>query len=195
MATREYFVIGAVWILCVFSFAVWLEKMMKIIIWNYLLTALCLALWPTIDWFISWLGLQDPSIQQTVAPLLTNKTIVILIVYLLMLVLVFAKSRINIDIQVSGVKRVIYFVLAVPMTILSILFTLEIAILWVSVFSIPELATIVSGMPIPSWYQQFLINTPVMICLHAFVTIFLLSTITLFPKRGGISMPSISIEE
>jgi hypothetical protein len=48
MAVREYFIVGALGILCVFSLAIGIEKMMKIILSNYMLSVLCLTLSPTL---------------------------------------------------------------------------------------------------------------------------------------------------
>lgn len=195
MATREYFVIGAIGVLCVFSFAIWLEKMLRIILGNYLLTALCLALWPTLDRLLWWAGTQDATLQSSLWFLFTNKTITILIIYFLMLILIFAKSRINVWVHFSGIKKIIFFVLAVPMTILSTLFTLEIAILGVVVFDVPALTQVVSQMPIPYAYQNFLINTPIFISVHALVTILLLSDLHLKLPRRKISLPDVSIDD
>lgn len=195
MAIREYFVIGAIGVLCVFSFAIWLEKMLRIILGNYLLTALCLSLSPTLDRLMWWTATQDSSIQSSLWFLFTNKTIVILVVYLLLLVLIFAKSRIRIDVQFGGFKKIFFFVLVIPLTILSVLFTLEIAILGINIFNTTALTQTALTMPIPSLYQNFLINTPVMISLHAFLTILLLSDMHFFLPRRKISLPDVSIEE
>lgn len=195
MAIREYFVIGAIGVLCVFSFAIWLEKMLRIILGNYLLTALCLSLSPTLDRLMWWTATQDSSIQSSLWFLFTNKTIVILVVYLLLLVLIFAKSRIRIDVQFGGFKKILFFVLVVPLTILSVLFTLEIAILGINIFNTTALTQTALTMPIPSLYQNFLINTPVMISLHAFLTILLLSDMHFSLPRRKISLPDVSIEE
>lgn len=195
MAIREYFVIGAIGVLCVFSFAIWLEKMLRIILGNYLLTALCLSLSPTLDRLMWWTATQEASIQNSLWFLFTNKTIVILIVYFFLLILIFAKSRIKIDVNFGGLKKVFYFILVVPMTILSVLFTLEIAILGVDIFSTAALTQTALTMPIPALYQNFLINTPMLISLHAFLTILLLSDIHFSLPRRRISLPDVSMEE
>lgn len=193
MATREYFVLGSIGILCVFSLAIGLEKMMKIILWNYLLTALCLALTPTISVLTGRVTIQAPDVQQSIWFLFTNTTIIILVVYLLMLILIFVKSRIHIGMNLSGPAKVAMLVLAIPMTIVSIMITLEIAVLWIKAFDMVALQVLASSMPVSSFYKQFVMYTPVIISIHAFITVLMLSDISLLPKKG--SSPHISIDD
>ena len=75
--------------------------MMKIILGNYLLTALCLTLSPAIDVLFARLGARSPDIMNTITPVFSNKTIVILVIYLLLFLLIFAKSRIYIGLNLS----------------------------------------------------------------------------------------------
>ena len=96
MALREYFILGAIGVLCVFSLAIGVEKMMKIILGNYMLIALCLAVGPTVDRATMWFSGQMPDVQQTVGFLFTNKTIITLVIYILMLILIFVKSRLHV---------------------------------------------------------------------------------------------------
>lgn len=193
MATREYFVLGSIGILCVFSLAIGLEKMMKIILWNYLLTALCLALTPTISVLTGRVTIQAPDVQQSIWFLFTNTTIIILVVYLIMLILIFVKSRIHIGMNLSGPAKVAMLVLAIPMTIVSIMITLEIAVLWLKAFDMVALQVLASSMPVSLFYKQFVIYTPVIISVHAFITVLMLSDISLMPKKG--SSPHISIDD
>ena len=61
MDNLEYFIFGAVGILCVFSLAIGLERMVKVVIANYMLTGLCLALWSVIDWFVMRIDAMYPG--------------------------------------------------------------------------------------------------------------------------------------
>lgn len=183
MAIREYFVLGAVGILSVFSLAIWLEKMMKIILGNYLLTALCLALSPTITVLTGRVTVQAPDVQQSIWFLFTNTTIIILVVYLLMLILIFVRSRIHIGMNLSGPAKIAMLILAIPMTILSIILTLEIAVLWLQAFDMIALKVLASSMPVAMVYKQFVMYTPVIIAIHAVITVLMLSNISFLPKK------------
>ncbi len=168
--------------------------MMKIILGNYLLTALCLALAPTITVLTGRVSTQAPDVQNSLWFLFTNTTIVILVVYLLMLILIFVKSRIHIGLNLWGPAKILMLILAIPMTIISIMLTLEIAVLWINVFDMSALEVLASSMPVSMVYKQFVMYTPVIISIHAFITVLMLSDISL-PKRrsGGGSM--ITIED
>ncbi|MBP6086106.1 hypothetical protein KA478_02775 [Patescibacteria group bacterium] len=121
-----------------------------------------------------------------------------LVVYLVMLLLLFLKSRISINFHVSGLKRVFLTIIGIPLTVISIATTLQIAVLGVQAFDITALQVLVSSWPLDGTYKQFIVNTPIVICLHAFITIFILSTINWIPKinlRRKASLPDISLED
>lgn len=203
MAIREYFILWSIGILCVFSLAIGIEKMMKIILWNYLLTALCLTLAPTL-WAFMWrLSISAWDIAQTISPAFENKTIITLVVYLLMLLLFFLKSRISIHFHVWGLQKLFLTIICIPLTIVSIATTLQIAVLWLQAFDMIALQTMVASLPIQDIYKQFISYTPIIICIHAFITILVLSHINWTPKMPAFSfkkkhsesVPDIVIED
>lgn len=161
--------------------------MMKIILWNYLLTALCLTLSPTISALMNWIATQAPDVAQTIAPVFENKTIVILVIYLIMLLLLFLKSRISVHFHVWGLKKAFLTVLCIPMTIVSIATTLQIAVLGLQTFDMTALQSMTAMLPIQDIYKQFIANTPIVICIHAFLTILILSHINWTPKIPSFS--------
>ena len=203
MAIREYFILWALWILCVFSLAIGIEKMMKIVLWNYLLTALCLTLAPSL-WAFMWrLTLNSPDVAQTIAPVFENKIIITLAVYLLMLLLFFLKSRISIHFHVGWLQKIFFTIVCIPLTIVSIATTLQIAVLWLQAFDMWALQTMVATLPIQDIYKQFISYTPIVICIHAIITILVLSHINWIPKAPSFSfkkkesesLPDIVIED
>lgn len=203
MAIREYFIVWSLWILCVFSLAIWIEKMMKIVLWNYLLTALCLTLAPSLWAFVWRLTLNAPDVAQTISPAFENKIIITLVVYLLMLLLFFLKSRISIHFHVGGLQKIFLTIVCIPLTIVSIATTLQIAVLWLQAFDMWALQTMVATLPIQDVYKNFISYTPIIICVHAIITIFVLSHINWIPKAPSFSfkkketesLPDIVIED
>lgn len=194
MELREYFVLWAIGILCVFSLAIGIEKMMKIILGNYLLTALCLTLSPAIDAVMGRVGTQSPDISASIWAVFTNKTIIVLVVYLLLFLLIFAKSRIYIWFNLSGLKKVLMTILCIPMTVVSIALTLEIAVLGLQAFDVIALEKLASSMPVASIYQQFVAHTPLIICVHTLIAVFMLADINRIPKRKTF-VPDITLGE
>lgn len=101
MDNLEYFIFGAIGILCVFSLAIGLERMVKVVVANYMLTGLCLALSGVIDRFVLWIDAIYPGSGASFAFLQDNKTTVILVIYLLLLLLIFLKSHIRVSMHAS----------------------------------------------------------------------------------------------
>lgn len=195
MAIREYFVLGSIGILCVFSLAIGIEKMMKIILGNYMLMVLCLAIGPTIDWFTMWFGGQLPDAQQTVDLLFTNKTIVTLVVYILMLILIFVKSRLHVGFRLNPTTKILMTILCIPMTIVSIIVTLTIAVIGLQTFDPGALQTLLANAPLYGWLRIMVLNTPVIIFFHAVITVFMSSDLKISLPKKTYSMPDIHIEE
>jgi hypothetical protein len=139
---------------------------------------------------MGWLQMQAPDIAQTISPLFTNKTIIVLVVYLLLLLLLFLKSRISVHFHVGGVQKIFLTVLCIPLTIISIAITLQIAVLGLQAFDSSALQAMVGPLTMPAYYKQFILNTPIVICLHAFITVLVLSHINRTPK-----MPSFSFKK
>jgi hypothetical protein len=195
MALREYFILGAIGVLCVFSLAIGVEKMMKIILGNYMLIALCLAVGPTVDRATMWFSGQMPDIQQTVGFLFTNKTIITLVMYILMLILIFVKSRLHVGFHFTQSQRMLMTLLCIPMTIVSIIITLEIAVLGAKAFDPAALQTLLADVPVQGWLRWAALNTPVIVFFHALITILMSSDLKFNLPKKTYSMPDISIED
>ncbi|MEI7477573.1 MAG: hypothetical protein WCJ81_03500 [bacterium] len=163
--------------------AIGLEKMLKIMLANYLLIPLCLGASPTIDLFLSWFGSAVPSAAASMDSLFTNKTIATLVIYLLLLVVLFLKSRIDLDIPANGLKKIGMTVLSIPMTVVSIIVTLQIAILGIQAFDITALQHIVSTRPVTSIYKDAIVYTPVIMMVHVLIMVIMMLDIKWLPVR------------
>jgi hypothetical protein len=89
-------------------------------------------------------------------------------------------------------------IICIPLTVISIATTLQIAVLGLQAFDMTALQGLVSTWPLDGVYKQFIVNTPIVICVHALFTIFILSNINWIPKinlRRRESMPDITVEE
>ncbi len=177
MNNLEYFIFGAVGILCVFSLAIGLERMVKVVIANYMLTGLCIALRSVIDWFVVWIETVMPGAGANFAFLTENKTIVILIFYLLLLLLIFLKSNIRITMHATGFKRFLLTVLFVPLTVSSIIITLELAIMGADAFNMVHMSEAAQGFTTNPFVFSFVQLTPVRLFLHTLITILFISNI------------------
>ncbi len=196
MDNLEYFIFGSIGILCVFSLAIGLERMIKVVIANYMLTGLCIALWGVIDWFVLWIDSLYPGTRESLLFLQENKTTVILAVYLLLLLLIFLKSHLRVSMHASWFKRFMLTILFVPLTVVSIIMTLEFAIIGTDAFNMTKMTMIAQGFSANPVVFAFIQMTPVWLFLHTLVTILLMSNIkipTLIKRRRSDDM-DMSIE-
>jgi hypothetical protein len=190
MAIREYFVLWAVGILAVFSLAIWLERMLKIVIGNYVLMVLCLTL-PTALWsFLYWLNAVAPDIGQSIAPAFSNMTIIVLVVYLLLLLLLFSRGRVSIHFHHKWLWRFLLTLLCIPLTIISIATTLSVAVLGQNAFDVAALQLLAAWLQVQEIYKILITQMPAIISIHVFVTVLVLSNIS-FPTK----LPSFLIKK
>lgn len=187
MDNLEYFIFGAVGILCVFSLAIWLERMVKVVLANYMLTWLCIALRWVIDWFVIRIDTVLPWAGANVAFLQQNKTATILIIYLLLLLLIFLKSNIRVGMHASWLKRFILTILFVPLTVISIIMTLELAIIGADAFNMTNMTLVAQSFSANPFVFSFVQMTPVWLFLHTLITIIFISNIKLPTIRRSSS--------
>jgi hypothetical protein len=112
----------------------------------------------------------------------------------LLLLLLFLKSRVSIHFHVWWLQKFLLTILCIPMTIVSISLTLQFAVLWLQAFDYNALQALVWPLPIQDIYKQFVLQTPVIVTIHALLTAILISHINRTPKVPSFSFRK-TIEE
>ena len=171
--TQELITYLFVWTIAIFvilSFAIGLEKMIKIILWNYILWWICFAASSSID-----LAIQTSNNENVVNFLTSWQSFIVLILYVLLLFLVYHKSKISIDIPTDQIMQKSLYLFFVPLTVLSMCLTLEIILLGTSIMSQVSLLSVVNSFTKNIYLQQFIINTPFWILIHGIATIIITS--------------------
>lgn len=176
-----YAIVGVVWALAIFSFTIGIEKMIKIILGNYILSSICLAASQSINLAVEALK-KTPELSvigfshDKLANFLNdgNMTIV-LILYAILLVVVFRTSKIKISLPDDEAIKKMLMIIFVPLTIISMILTLQIAILGINGISINALSNIAEAVANNPYIFQFVTLTPVWILLHGIVTILITS--------------------
>jgi len=178
-----------VWIIAVFvvlSFAIGLEKMIRVILWNYILWGICFAASASIDLAIS----STESVG--VANFLSNgQSTIVLILYALLLFVIYHKSKINIDIPTDQIMQKSLYLFFVPLTVLSMCLTLEIILLGTNILSQSSLLWVAEWFTKNIHLQQFIINTPYWVLIHGLATIIVTSWFKTRIKTDISDMPSI----
>lgn len=194
MNNLEYFIFGAVGILAVFSLAIGLERMVKVVIANYMLTGVCLSLRTVIDRFVTWMDSLYPGSASTLSFLADNKTTVILVVYLLLLLLIFLKSNVRVSMHATGLKRFILTLLFVPLTVVSIILSLELSIIGLDSFNMTQMTMIAQSFTTNPVVFGFVQMTAVWFFVHTIATILFISNIKLPTFRRPYTPPMDSID-
>jgi len=186
----NYIIIWVASILAIFSFVMWIEKMIKIIIWNYILTWICLAAWETLNILINFINTDTEakliwiSMAKLANFLSNSKTTIILLIYWALLIFIYLKSKLSIRLpQDDNIVKWLYFII-VPMTVVSIILTLQIALMWIKAFDITYIQTIAEWLWSNNYAYKFFSLTPLRFFLHGITTILISSelNITLKPK-------------
>jgi hypothetical protein len=162
------------------------ESMIKIIIGNYLLSSVALALSTSMTLLTNFLN-QTPMKQfifgieyaQLAQFFDQSKVVIILIIYGSLLLYIFQKSRLSIGLPSDELVAQVLFGLLVPLTVISIILTLEVAILGTSVLDVNALRIFAFEFTPNVYVQHFIALTPVWILIHGLLTIYLTSEITI----------------
>ena len=176
-----YILIGVVVLLVIFAFAIGTEKMIKVILGNYILSSICLAASQSMDILISSLRTNPEAkfmgiSNWTIGSFLSNgETTMILILYVWLLILIYKTSKIRISLPSEDLSRKLLQLILVPLVVISMIFTLQIVLMgiqFVNIQNIQSMLTFVSSDP---YIIQFFSLTPVRLLLHGIATIIITS--------------------
>jgi len=176
-----YIIVWIIWLLSVFAFVVGVEKMIKIVLGNYILWSICLAASQSIDVLVNFLnttpelkfaGMTYKSLWVFFAD---GKTTIVLILYAVLLVVIYKTSKIHVHLPEDPAVNKWLYVLFVPLTVLSMILTLQIAIMWINGVSVWQLQVIGKELTNNPGIYTFLTMTPVWILLHGLATILITS--------------------
>lgn len=172
------FIIGG---LIILSFVIGLEKMIKIILGNYIVGSVCLAASQAIKLLINYL-IANPDLRflwlgsKALVGFLTNgQATIIFILYVLLLFLIYKKSSVTISMPDDEIIQKSLYLVLVPLTVLSIILAVEICLIGVEVISPTwiQLAELWFGNN--KYVQWFIVLTPVWVLIHWLATIIVTS--------------------
>jgi hypothetical protein len=176
-----YIIIVIIWALVILSVTIWLEKMIKIILWNYILSSICLAASQSINLLINylnnnnWIRIFGIGNEALANFLLNWQTTIIMIMYAALLWIIYKKSKISVNIPQDEILKNSLYIFFVPLTVISFILTIQIAITWVSIFNINNSIGIGNIVINNIYLQMFIKNTPLWILLHWIATILITS--------------------
>ena len=169
--------------LCIFAIVIGLEKMVKMVIANFVLLGLCLRLSFGIDYFFQTYNLIFTSGMQTAQEFYNvisgSKITIVLLFYLAMLILIFTKSRFSISVQSTQLNEIIMTLLFVPITMISTFLVITTIILGTSIVDINQISALANTLTSNTYLYKFIILTPLRIVLEGIVVLIVLFDIRL----------------
>lgn len=176
-----YGILVVIWILAIFSFTIGIDKMIKIILGNYILSSICLAASQSINLAVNYMQ-KTPELStlgighEKFSKFLDGgSTTIILIVYIIFLVIIYRSSKIRISLPGDEALKKMLQLIFVPLTILSMVLTLQIVLLGMNGISITAISSIATAVANNPYMFKFVSLTPVWILLHGIITIFITS--------------------
>ena len=176
-----YGIVIIVGILAIFSFSIGIDKMIRIILWNYILSSICLAASQSINLAVETMKKTPESTtlgfwNAKFANFLDNGSMtIILILYIILLVIVYRTSKIRIVLPGDEALKKILQLIFVPLTVISMVLTLQIVLLGMDGINITAIGSIATAVANNPYMFQFVSLTPVWILLHGIVTIIITS--------------------
>ncbi len=176
-----YGIVILVGILAIFSFSIGIDKMIRIILGNYILSSICLAASQSINLAVQSMS-KTPELTfmgfsyDKVANFLNSGSMtIILILYVILLVIIYRTSKIRIVLPADEALKKMLQLIFVPLTVISMVLTLQIVILWMNRINITWISSIATAVTNNPYMFKFVSLTPVRILLHGIITIFVTS--------------------
>lgn len=161
-----YCILWVVAILCVLAFSLKLEKMVQIMIWNYILWLLFFSLWFCMD-----LALVSEELSPVQSFFVESKSRILLLLYwILFFFFVYRRSKIRIDFSSDPLIYKPLYLAFVPLTVISMLVTIWFIGLWTNAFSLATLNSI-SEYTQNIYLQKIILNFPYIICGYCFLSL------------------------
>jgi len=175
-------------ILVILAFVIGNEKMIKVLLGNYILATLCLAANQSLDVLVQFLMITpnleilNISYENIANFIVAGKTSIVLILYLLLLFLMYQKSRIRITLPGDEILQKTFSLFLVPLTVISLILTLEIVILGMNSLNPDSLETLARSFTNNYYIINFIVLTPVWIFLHGLATVLITTEIKMSIK-------------
>lgn len=180
-----YFMLWIFWILLILVLFIWVNRMVKIIIWNYILSTIALTISSNIWIFISQIDFKKITFIKNTwwieEFLLWWNDIVWLVIYFVFLILLITASRIGVWEIKNKMYKMILTIIYAPLTILSMLTSLWIIVLWNITIDPLKLQAFAANFSSNIYIYNFIILTPLWVILPWIITILIFLRIKL-PK-------------
>lgn len=175
MDNLSYFILGVFGVLCIFWLAIGMEKMAKLVITNYVLAVICLAMHKMIDMMLVQTWLSTSASSAKIYDLLSTGRIgIIVVTYLFLLVLILNKSKLHLDTNNIPIPKFGLGALLVFMTAISVIITLWLAVWWVKILESGQMVLIFGDMVRYGWIAILVKYIPMVAIIHWLMTVYIM---------------------
>ncbi len=185
-SSYDLFIIWIIWLLLIFSIAIGIERMIKIIIWNYIISIIIIWTNLGINLIIKCLdsGLINYQNPDKLINLLLNiRQILILSLYFILLIWAFYKSKLWVNFPENKIVKLFLSILFAPLTVINILTTLSIVILWNKILNPQQIIEFAEKLKSNPIIYKIILLFPLWLVLPGIVVIILSSEIKIpIPK-------------
>jgi len=185
-SSYDLFIIWIIWLLLIFSIAIGIERMIKIIIWNYIISIIIIWTNLGINLIIKCLdsGLINYQNPDKLINLLLNiRQILILSLYFILLIWTFYKSKLWVNFPENKIVKLFLSILFAPLTVINILTTLSIVILWNKILNPQQIIEFAEKLKSNPIIYKIILLFPLWLVLPGIVVIILSSEIKIpIPK-------------
>jgi len=176
-----YGIVIFIGILGIFCFTIGIDKMIRVILGNYILSSICLAASQSINLAVDTMK-KAPDLttlwfwNEKFANFLDNGSMtIILILYVMLLVIIYRTSKIKISLPGDEAIKKMLQLIFVPLTVISMVLTLQIVLLGMDGININAISNIATAVANNPYMFKFVSLTPVWILIHGLLTIFITS--------------------
>ncbi len=177
----ETAIIAVAWMLAILSAILGLDRMIRIIMWNYLINSIILWLSNFIELIsqrllfgksqaADWLAKIETNLWEL---LLDGRPTILLTVYFLLLLFIVKRAHIWLWEIRNDATKALLTILFIPSTVLSILLSIATAIFGVKILSLEAVQGFAKLVDHNEWLYQFIMLTPLRIVLPALFIIVL----------------------
>lgn len=170
----DFLMIWVIWIIFIFSVSVGLYRMIKIIIWSYLLMATSLAIFSLIDFTISTmygLNLNIPRLPEILSKVYEYREYINMLFYFILFFFIFKKFNIIRFKIAQKPIEIILMIFFTPFTVMSIIASLEVAVFGYKIIDYTQLNEFIKQFQENPWIYNFFRLTPIWIVLPWVITL------------------------
>jgi hypothetical protein len=132
---------------------------------------------------VSFLGIGWESLSKFFS---NGRATIVLILYIILIVIIYRKSKIHITLPMDEASKKMMQIVFVPLTIISVILTLQIALMGMDVANIQSLTRLGTNISSNPYIIQYFSLTPVRIVLHGLITVFLTTEMKLSIKTDDL---------